>query len=332
VPRRIGSHSLGEFPLDVVRIECPRCNRAGSYRRDGLVARFGVDIALPDLLLALARAHPTGVDRLSRLRRLRSIAFTIVSSELPLPSSALEKETPLHGCWPKSIVRPTSTLACLLSRFGEGRLGSLRQKGAHWRIIMRNDLCIGLAASRGSGINFASTSRLPTISAALMASLVFAVALGASGSARAACGGGGSAGTGAHPASAGTGVHTTTSTAPSRGTGVHGVSSCGTSNSAITGKTASAGGLAGVDPKTHTSPIATTGGLAGVDPKKVATTGGLAGVDPKTRTSPISNAGGLAGVDPKTRTSPHSVSGTTSNLHPNTTVHASANLHGIRHH
>jgi len=51
---RIGSHSLGEFPLNVVRIDCQRCNRAGSYRRDGLVARFGADIALPDLLLALA--------------------------------------------------------------------------------------------------------------------------------------------------------------------------------------------------------------------------------------------------------------------------------------
>jgi len=53
-PRRIGSHSLGEFPLDVGRIECPRCDRAGSYRRDGLMARFGADIALPDLLVALS--------------------------------------------------------------------------------------------------------------------------------------------------------------------------------------------------------------------------------------------------------------------------------------
>ncbi len=46
-PRRIGSHSLGEFPLDVVRIDCERCGRAGSYRREGLKARFGADIALP---------------------------------------------------------------------------------------------------------------------------------------------------------------------------------------------------------------------------------------------------------------------------------------------
>ncbi len=65
--RRVGSHSLGEFPLPVVRIDCPRCNRAGSYRRDGLVARFGADAALPDVLMALAArerrrdfSHPCG--------------------------------------------------------------------------------------------------------------------------------------------------------------------------------------------------------------------------------------------------------------------------------
>ena len=51
---RNGSHSLGEFPLAVVRIDCPRCDRAGSYRRDGLIARFGAEAALPDVLLALA--------------------------------------------------------------------------------------------------------------------------------------------------------------------------------------------------------------------------------------------------------------------------------------
>ena len=51
---RNGSHSLGEFPLNVVRIDCPRCERAGSYRRDGLLARFGADAALPDVLMALA--------------------------------------------------------------------------------------------------------------------------------------------------------------------------------------------------------------------------------------------------------------------------------------
>ena len=51
---RIDLHSLGEFPLPVVCIDCPRCERAGSYRLDGLFARFGADAALPDLLIALA--------------------------------------------------------------------------------------------------------------------------------------------------------------------------------------------------------------------------------------------------------------------------------------
>jgi hypothetical protein len=36
------------------RIECPRCGRAGSYRREGLLARFGADAALPDVLMATA--------------------------------------------------------------------------------------------------------------------------------------------------------------------------------------------------------------------------------------------------------------------------------------
>jgi hypothetical protein len=52
--KRIGSRSLGEFSLAVVRIECPRCDRAGSYRLDGLMARFCGDIAQPDLFMALA--------------------------------------------------------------------------------------------------------------------------------------------------------------------------------------------------------------------------------------------------------------------------------------
>ena len=54
---RIGSRSLGEFPLGIVRVECERCGRAGSYRRDGLMARFGPDIALPDLLMELAQCE-----------------------------------------------------------------------------------------------------------------------------------------------------------------------------------------------------------------------------------------------------------------------------------
>jgi hypothetical protein len=42
---RNGSRSLREFPLNVVRMERERCGRAGSYRRDSLVARLGADAA-----------------------------------------------------------------------------------------------------------------------------------------------------------------------------------------------------------------------------------------------------------------------------------------------
>jgi hypothetical protein len=45
---------LADFSLPVVRIDCQRCGRAGSYRLDGLIARFGADAALPDVLLDLA--------------------------------------------------------------------------------------------------------------------------------------------------------------------------------------------------------------------------------------------------------------------------------------
>ena len=38
----------------MVRIDCPRCERAGRYRLAGPVARFGAEAALPDVLMALA--------------------------------------------------------------------------------------------------------------------------------------------------------------------------------------------------------------------------------------------------------------------------------------
>jgi hypothetical protein len=56
-PRRIGSHSLGEFPLDVIRIECERCGRAGRYAKARLIERFGADAAGPDVLTELAQCE-----------------------------------------------------------------------------------------------------------------------------------------------------------------------------------------------------------------------------------------------------------------------------------
>jgi hypothetical protein len=54
-----GSYSLGEAAatLDMLRIECTKCGRAGRYRIDRLIERFGPDIALPDLRHELAQCR-----------------------------------------------------------------------------------------------------------------------------------------------------------------------------------------------------------------------------------------------------------------------------------
>ena len=52
-----GSYSLGEASakLHMLRLECSKCGRAGQYRVDKLIERFGPDIALPDLRHKLAQ-------------------------------------------------------------------------------------------------------------------------------------------------------------------------------------------------------------------------------------------------------------------------------------
>lgn len=57
---RRGAYSLAGFPLAVVRIDCPRCGRSGRYRLTSLVARFGGDAALPDVLAQLAQCDRRG--------------------------------------------------------------------------------------------------------------------------------------------------------------------------------------------------------------------------------------------------------------------------------
>jgi hypothetical protein len=60
-----GSYSLSEAAatLTMLRLECTKCGRAGQYRIDRLVERYGPDIALPDLRHELAqcsRRHSMG--------------------------------------------------------------------------------------------------------------------------------------------------------------------------------------------------------------------------------------------------------------------------------
>jgi hypothetical protein len=44
-----GSLSLREYPGELVRLSCEKCGRAGQYRKQNSIERFGTDIRLPDL-------------------------------------------------------------------------------------------------------------------------------------------------------------------------------------------------------------------------------------------------------------------------------------------
>lgn len=52
-----GSLTLHEHPGDLVRLACERCGRAGQYRKQNLIARFGADVPLPDLREEIARCE-----------------------------------------------------------------------------------------------------------------------------------------------------------------------------------------------------------------------------------------------------------------------------------
>ena len=44
-----GSLQLSEYPGDIVRLSCEKCGRAGQYRKQTLIERYGADTRLPDL-------------------------------------------------------------------------------------------------------------------------------------------------------------------------------------------------------------------------------------------------------------------------------------------
>jgi hypothetical protein len=50
-----GSPQLCEYPVEMVRLSCQKCGRAGQYRKQNLIARFGPDILLPDLREEIAK-------------------------------------------------------------------------------------------------------------------------------------------------------------------------------------------------------------------------------------------------------------------------------------
>lgn len=50
---------LSEYPGDVVRLACRKCDRAGQYRTAALLKRYG-NMKLPDLRVEIARCSKSG--------------------------------------------------------------------------------------------------------------------------------------------------------------------------------------------------------------------------------------------------------------------------------
>jgi hypothetical protein len=55
-----GSLQLHEYPGDIVRLSCPKCGRAGQYRKQNLIERYGADGRLPDLREEIAQCERRG--------------------------------------------------------------------------------------------------------------------------------------------------------------------------------------------------------------------------------------------------------------------------------
>jgi hypothetical protein len=36
--------NAAQYPADVVRLSCPKCGRAGQYRKQNLIERYGADL------------------------------------------------------------------------------------------------------------------------------------------------------------------------------------------------------------------------------------------------------------------------------------------------
>jgi hypothetical protein len=53
-----GSINLADFPNDMVRVGCQKCERRGQYRKATLLARYAPMTAMPDLLSLLATGCP----------------------------------------------------------------------------------------------------------------------------------------------------------------------------------------------------------------------------------------------------------------------------------
>jgi hypothetical protein len=50
-----GSLQLRDYPSEIVRLSCEKCGRAGQYRKQTLIERYGAHIRLPDLREEIAQ-------------------------------------------------------------------------------------------------------------------------------------------------------------------------------------------------------------------------------------------------------------------------------------
>lgn len=60
-----GAVRLADYPGELILVVCRKCDRRGQYRRANLVAKYGPDMGLPDVLHVLAGDCPkwSGWDR-----------------------------------------------------------------------------------------------------------------------------------------------------------------------------------------------------------------------------------------------------------------------------
>ena len=97
--RRYTSPTIAEFPFDIVRLACTRCDRKGHYRKSTLIKRYGPDITGPDLLTEVADCPnrrslggACGVmypDLLNRVKDTPPTEATAYGPGLPLPPRPL---------------------------------------------------------------------------------------------------------------------------------------------------------------------------------------------------------------------------------------------------
>jgi hypothetical protein len=56
-----GPLTLSEYSGEIVRLSCSKCGRAGQYRKEKLIERYGADMRLPDLREEIAQCERRGL-------------------------------------------------------------------------------------------------------------------------------------------------------------------------------------------------------------------------------------------------------------------------------